>query len=273
MVAACAKSTAYFRLRGLANLKDADKTMSDEVNLDKYFSAIWRAKWLILIVVVACAAIATYLARRQPTTYTAEAIVEVGRVWKEPLEDTYITEQVVKSAGFMHELAAKIGVKAKQLRNRVQSEAIIVGPRVSRYPILLKITASADYEDEAERLAQDVADELISRHEKLFNEALAPHKAREQKLEEQLKELKAQASSSREWLFKLEDELDTAKFNNASPTVTRKTSLKEPVVATATIPPTSWRNAASAALLAFIACVTLVALAAYFKPSPSPKSP
>jgi LPS O-antigen subunit length determinant protein (WzzB/FepE family) len=246
--------------------------MSDEVNLDKYVLAIWRAKWLILLVVIAAAAIATYLTRRQPTTYSADAIVEVGRVWKEPLEDTYITEQVLKSAGFMHELAEKIGARPKLLLRSVQSEAIIVGPRVSRYPILLKITASSDQsEGEAVRLAQAVADELLARHETLFNEALASHKAREQKLEEQLKELKTQAASPRELLFKLEDELDATKTNNTSPTVTHKTALKGPVVAIATLPPVSWRNAAAATLLALLACVTLVVLAAYFKPAPESK--
>src|SRR5687767_8475604 len=161
--------------------KNSNNTMNDEVNLDKYFSAIWRAKWLILFVVISAAAIAFYLARQQPTLHTADAIIEVGRVWKEPLEDTYITEQVVNSAGFMHELATKIGVKPRQLKSNIQAEAIIVGPRVSRYPILLKITASADSESEAVKFAQAVADELISRHERLFNEALAPRKAREQK--------------------------------------------------------------------------------------------
>ncbi len=246
--------------------------MSDEVNLDKYFSAIWHAKWLILIVVIAAAAFALYLARQQPTLYTADAIIEVGRVWKDPLEDTYITEQVIKSAGFMHELAPKIGVKPRQLKNNIQSEAIIVGPRVSRYPILLKITASAESESEAIRLAQAVADELISRHEKLFNEAIAPRQAREQKLESQLKELKAQASASRELIIKLEEDLDTVTFNNSSPTMSRKTSLKEAVVAVSVIQPTGWRNAASAALIALLACVTIVALVAYFKPSPQPKS-
>jgi LPS O-antigen subunit length determinant protein (WzzB/FepE family) len=247
--------------------KNPNNAMSDEVRLDKYFSALWRAKWFILLAVIAVTAIATYMAKQQPTLYTADAIVEVGRVWKEPLEDTYITEQVVKSAGFLHELAPKIGVRPRQLKNSIQSEAIIVGPRVSRYPILLKISASAESESEAVRLAQGVADELISRHEKLFNEALAPRQARQQKLEAQLKELQAQASTSRELLIKLEDDLDTAKFNNSSPTMSRKTALKEAIVASSTIPPTGWRSAASAALVTFIACVTLVALAAYFKPS------
>ena len=245
--------------------------MSDEVNLDKYLLALWRAKWLILLAVIVVTGVAAYLAKNQPTIHTADAIVEVGLVWKEPLEDTYITEQVVKSAGFMHELAPKIGVRPRQLRNSIQAEAIIVGPRVSRYPILLKITASAESENEAVRLAQAVADELISRHEKLFNEAMTPRQARQQKLEEQLKELKAQASASRELLIKLEDDLDTAKFNNSSPIMSRRTALKAPVVAASATQPTGWRSAASAALIALIACVTLVALAAYFKPSPQPK--
>jgi hypothetical protein len=252
--------------------KNSNNAMSDEVNLDKYFLAIWRAKWLILLIVILVAAIAFYLARQQPTLYTADAIIEVGRVWKEPLEDTYITEQVVNSAGFMHELATKIGVKPRQLKSNIQSEAIIVGPRISRYPILLKITASADSESEAVRFAQAVVDELISRHERLFNEALAPRQAREQKLEGQLKEVKAQASASRELMIKLEDDLDTTKFNNSSSTVTRKTALVEPVVAVSASQPTGWRSAASAALIASLTCVTIVALAAYFKSSPLSKS-
>jgi LPS O-antigen subunit length determinant protein (WzzB/FepE family) len=247
--------------------KNSNNAMSDEVNLDKYLLAMWRAKWLIMFMVTATAAIAIYLARQQPALYTAEAIIEVGRVWKEPLEDTYITEQIVNSPGFIHELAPKIGLKPKQLKSSVQSEAIIVGPRVSRYPILLKIMASAASESEAVKLAQAVADELISRHEKLFQEALAPRKAREQKLEEQLRELKALSSASRELLMKLEDDLDTAKFNNSSPTMSRKTALKEAVVAVSAILPGSWRGAASAALIAFLASVTIVALIAYFKPS------
>lgn len=251
---------------------NSNNAMSDEVNLDKYFSALWRAKWFIIVAVIGVAAVVTYMAKRQPTLYTADAIVEGGRVWKEPLEDTYITEQVVKSAGFLHELAPKIGVKPKLLKNSIQAEAIVVGPRVSRYPILLKITASAESESEAIRLAQAVADELISRHEKLFNEAMAPRLARQQKLEEQLKELKAQPAASRELIIKLEDDLDTVKLNNSSPTVSRKTSLKEPVVAISIVPPTGWRSAASAALVTFIACVALVVLIAYFKPTLQPAS-
>jgi hypothetical protein len=246
---------------------NVNNAMSDEVRLDTYLKALWRAKWFILLAVLAVIVIATYLAKQQPALYTADALVEVGRVWKEPLEDTYITEQVVRSAGFLHELAPKIGVRPKQLKSSIQSEAIVVGPRVSRYPILLKISATAESEAEAVRLAQAVADELISRHDRLFSEALVPRQARQQKLEEQLKELKAQASASRELIFKLEDELDTAKFNNSSPIVSRKTALKEAVVASASIPPAGWRSAASAALVTFIACVTLVSLAAYFKPS------
>ncbi|MBI3651967.1 MAG: hypothetical protein HY231_13185 [Acidobacteria bacterium] len=246
--------------------------MNDEINLDKYVAALWRAKWLLLILVIAAAALAMYLAQQQPTLYNADAILEVGRVWKDPVEDTYVTEQVVNSAGFLHELASKIGVKPKQLKTSIHAEAIIVGPRVSRYPILLKITASADSESQAVKLAQAVADEVISRHEKLFAAAIAAHQSREQKLATQVKALQAKGSAASELLFKLEDELDTTKFNNASPTMTRQTALKEPVVATSIAPPTSWRNAAAAALAALLAGVTIVALVAYFKPSPQAKS-
>jgi hypothetical protein len=237
---------------------------AETVRLDNYFAAVWRAKWLILLVALAAAA-ATYYLRNQPAIHPATAILEVGRVWKEPLDDTYIVEQTVNSPGFRHELAQKIGVRPRQLQN-VKADTITAGPNRTRYPILLRITASTPDESESIRLAEAVATELIARHEKLFDEALATHRETQRRLEEHWKELKAQSGASRELLIKIEAELDQVKFNNTSPTVTKKTGLIEPVVADGVVSSTAWSSAASAGVLAAIAAVILVALLAYFKP-------
>ncbi len=247
---------------------EANHTTSNELNLDKYVAAIWRAKWLILLLALAAASVVYYFARQQPTTYKATAIVEGGRVWKEPLEDLYITEQTTNSNGFLHELAEKIGVKTKALNRSIQAEALTAGPRRSRYPTLLQITATAESEDDAVRFARAVADEVVARHDKLFDESLSLYKARQQRLEEQVKELKAQPATSRELVFKIEDELDTTRFNNTSPTVTRKTTLTQPIVATAIAPASPWRTVIVTALLAALAVIALVILKAAFASSP-----
>lgn len=240
----------------------------NEINLDKYLLAIWHAKWIILLITAIAAAAAYFLARQQPTVYKAEALIEIGRVWEKPLEDTYTTEQIVGSAGFAQELAKKLGLKPNAFKGRIQAEAIVVGPRGTRYPILLKINTTADYPDEAVSLAQTVSEEVTARHEKLFDEAIAPRRTRQQRLEERLQESKA-PNASQELAFKIEDELDTTKFNNLSPTMTRKTALVQPIVVVASVQPSPLRNTAAAALIAAVASSLLAALGAYFKSSNS----
>jgi hypothetical protein len=244
----------------------SNNSNSTEINLDKYLLAIWRAKWFIILITCIAAAAAYYLIRRQPTLYKAEALMEIGRVWEKPLEDTYTTEEIINSPGFAHELANKLGVKAKTLNHNIQAQAIVVGPRGTRYPILLKITTTTESEGEAVKLAQAVSDEISARHEKLFDEALAPHRAKQQRLEERLQESTA-PNASKELTFKIEDELDTTKFNNLSPTATRKTALVQPIIPVASVQPSALRNTAAAALIAAVGSALLAALGAYFKSS------
>ena len=90
-------------------MDDSTTTMNEEeITLDRYLIAVWRAKWFILLLVLASAGAAALLALRQPTLHTAAALIKVGRVWKEPLEDPYVTTEVANSQGFNRELAEKI---------------------------------------------------------------------------------------------------------------------------------------------------------------------
>ena len=238
----------------------------DEVRLDPYLAAIWRAKWILLLVIAAAVAATLYYSRSQETRYTASATLEIGRVWKDALADTYVVEQMVNTPGFKRDIAQKIGVKANLLKQNVQATTITAGPNRTRYPILLRLTASATDEAEAVRWAQAVADEVIARHEKLFTEALAPHHAKQLRLEKHLEKLTAQAGSPLDLVIKVEDELDDVKFNNTSPTSTKKTEMVEPVVAEPIAPPSGYRNAAAAGVLAALAGVGVVALLTYINP-------
>jgi hypothetical protein len=128
------------------------------------------------------------------------------------------------------------------------------------------VTANHQNADEAVRLAQAVADEIIARHEKLFEETIAPHLERQHQLEHQLKEMGSQPSD-RDFAFKLESELDNVKASNLSPTSTEKSHLIEKVVPGAAVRPDIWRGAATAGLLAALAGVAVACVVGYYRPA------
>lgn len=233
----------------------------EEIRFDRHFIAVWRAKWLIIIVVLLASISAWWLAQRQPTLFEARSLVKIGRVWKEPLEDNYVTEASVNSPGFFQELAAKIGGNPTHLKRRIRSEVLIGGARKVRYPILLSITSTAESADEAVRLAQSVSDEIIARHQRLFDEALAPYRERERLLETQLKE----SNAARETQSKLELELNEVKSNSLSPTMTDRTRLVEPIVAESAPRSSGLRSVATAALVSALASVAVAVLAGHLK--------
>ncbi len=229
-----------------------------EIRLDRYVAAVWRAKWFILLAVIAAAAILAFIGLRQPTLYTASALIEVGRVWKEPLEDSYTTAELANGAGFLSEIAKKLEVNAGRLKRSVQAITETGGPRRSQYPILVRITATTENQEEATRFAQVVADEILVRHEKLFGEALAPHQTRQTQLEQRLADIGWQSSAElRNLAATLEAELHEVRANNQSPTITRKTYLADLVAAGAPIQPSPWRRVLIAALIAGLLATAL----------------
>ena len=239
----------------------------DEIRLDRYVRAVWRAKWLIILGTLLAALATAYLASRQPTLHKATALIKVGRVWKEPLEDIYITERIINSPSFLRSLAQKLGVKGGHLKQSIRAETIIAGPRKSRYPILVSVTATNENAEDAAKFARAVADEISARHDTLFNEAMKPHLEQQARLEERYKELAAQGSASRDLLFKVENELNEVKANNAVPSanITEKTHLIEDVEADGAVRPEIWRQTAAAGLIAAVACIAAAALFGHFK--------
>ncbi|MEK6299747.1 MAG: hypothetical protein AABO41_03425 [Acidobacteriota bacterium] len=245
----------------------------EELSLDKYVAAVWRAKWLILAGVIAAAGITAFLSSREPAQHRAVAHLKIGRVWKQPIEDPYITERVINSGGFLKEAAAQIGVSQHQLKRSISAETIIAGPRRSRYPILLSLAATTDNRDDSIRYAQAAADALIARHADIFNEAIKPHLEQERRLEERRKELLAQPAS-RDLLIKIENELDEVRLNNslADANVTEKTHLVDAISAESAVKPGFLRSTAAAALIAAVVLFAGAAMTVHIRAPGGPGS-
>jgi capsular polysaccharide biosynthesis protein len=237
----------------------------EEISLDNYITAIWRAKWIVIIGTIAAAAVAYLIASRQPEMHRAIADLKVGRVWTEPLEDPYITERVINSPAFLDTVAAKLGVRPGQLRRAVQAETVVAGPRRSRYPLLVSITATAETDEKAMLYAKAAADEVKARHDQMFEEALKPRREQELGLLQRREEIAAQGAPSRELLVRIEDEISEVKANNTSATVTEKTALVTDVASGGTIRPAVWRNVAAAAAVAAIALMLAAALSTHLR--------
>ena len=243
---------------------DKPETSEEEINLDSFFKWVWRGKWLIIFLVVVASGLSAAMGLRQPELHTSTALIEVGRVWGKPLKDIYITVEIARSPGFIQDVAARTGVKPGQLNRSVQVDALESGVPHSMYAILIRVTAKAESGDESVRLAQAVADEIVARHERLFEDAIAPHLERQRQLEQRLKEI-GSTPADRDYAFKVEAELDEVKASNTSLASTEKTHLVEKVVAGAAARADVWRGAATAGLIAAIAGVAAACLAGYYK--------
>ena len=240
-------------------MSDSPSHVDEQLSLDRYFAAIWRAKWLILLLTISAAGVAWFIAHREPATHTAAALLEVGRVWKEPIEDPYVTKELINGSTFLHDLAEKVGVRPQRVRRSVRAEVVEGGARREKYPLFVSVKATTESADESLKLAQAAADALIARHEKLFDDAIALHLASQRRIEQRLAEAQASAGT-RDLVIKLESDLDEVKANNGSPAATRKTALIEPATPGATVQPEVWRRVAAAAFLAAIIGIAAAAL-------------
>ncbi|HEU4386881.1 MAG TPA: hypothetical protein VFV34_03725 [Blastocatellia bacterium] len=237
----------------------------DEIRLDRSVQAIWRAKWLIVAGTLLATAITAFLGLREAPIHTANALMRVGRVWKEPLEDPYVTSEMVNSAGFINEVASNQGIKSGALKRSIRAEPVTAGPARSAYPILVRITASTENQDESARFVALVSDAVIAAHKKKYDDALSPHVELQRRLEERYAETRNGKAASPDELLKLEREIDEVKSSNSSPTQTEMSHLVGAVATGPVIKAPVWRNAAVAALVALAALTAIAAMAGQFR--------
>jgi len=157
--------------------------MEDEISLSAYVESIWRAKWLILAASILAGGAVAYYRYRQPAVYTSQVLLQVGRVWKEPIEDPYLTAELINSPGFLSQLAPKLGTKPGMVRRSVHATTITAGAQKSGYPILVSVTATGNSSSESAAFAKVTAEEVIARHDLSFDQSMKPHLDYQRQLE------------------------------------------------------------------------------------------
>lgn len=236
-----------------------------EISLDRYFRSVWRAKWIILLLVACAAAISGFITFRKPALHTASALLQVGRVWSQPLEDPYVTSEIANSPGFINELAASLRTSAAYLRRSVRAETVTAGPPRNVYPILVRIMATTEIPAESVRLARAFAEAVVEQHAERFDQALASHLDHQRRLEEQYAAVaKTGFVAPLDGLLKLDQELFGIRARNSSPTETAKTRLVGEVVPGPVIRPDVVRNAGAAAIVAALVGVLGALIAGHF---------
>lgn len=263
--------------------------IEEEIGLDRYFAAVWRAKWLVLVGVIAAVAVMAAVEYNRPTLHSATAVIKVGHVWKEPLQDLYVITEIANNDGFLQAVATRVGTDSGSLKRQLHAETITGGPARSPIALLLRFTAITENAGESVRIAQAAADEVLSRHEKLFDEALAPRLIHQHRLEELIRQmqdytngrvpsetevldldmyprklLKAMADGQLLPMVKLMREFSDIKMSNSSPTETHKTELVDAVVPGAITSPAIGRDTLVTGLIAALVYVVAALMFEYF---------
>ena len=186
--------------------------MTDTIELDTSLRAVWRRKWLILAGAIVAAAIAAGVSAAAPPRYTTTALVEVGRVMGDELEDAFAVAQTINSPGFQAAMRARADAP---VAGSVHAEALTGGQGRLEHPTLVRVTATGPSAEAAVAAGQAAVAELVARHTDRFDRSVAVQREYERVLEA------AADPSARKELFELRARL-------ASPVSTAPTSAKDP---------------------------------------------
>jgi uncharacterized protein involved in exopolysaccharide biosynthesis len=153
--------------------------VSEIVELDLSLRALWRWKWLVLAGAVIAAAVAAGVTSFSPPRYTTTALVEIGRVMGDELEDAFAVAQTVNSTGFQASMRQHAG---SALPGTVSAEALTGGQGRLEHPTLVRVTATASTADGAVALGKAAVDELVATHQQRFDQSIAGYRDTEHML-------------------------------------------------------------------------------------------
>ncbi len=222
--------------------------MTDTIELDSSLRAVWRSKWLLLAGAVVCAAAAAGWTMLGPPRYTTSALVSMGKVMGEEIEDPYAVAQTINSPGFLAAVKARTG----NAGGSVNAEALTGGQGRLERPTLLRITATAPTADQATVVGQAAVDELVERHRKRFEASVASYREFEKVLAASGEPATGAADPiARRDLFELRAKL-------GSPVFTGQTEARDSFPAATAVP----RNTGVAAGVGFVTSLAILVLLA-----------
>ena len=220
--------------------------MTDTIELDSSLRAVWRSKWLLLAGALVCAAAAAGWTMLGPPRFTTSALVSMGRVMGEELEDPYAVAQTINSPGFMASVKARTG----NAPGTVIAEALTGGQGRLERPTLVRITASAPSADQAVTVGQAAVEELVERHRTRFEASVATYRDYEKVLAVTGEPATGTADAiARRDLFELRAKL-------GSPVFTAQTATRDSFPPAVAVP----RNTAVAAGVAFVTSLAILLL-------------
>lgn len=222
--------------------------MTDTIELDTSLRAVWRWKWLLLAGALVCAAAAAGWTMVGPPRFTTSALVSMGKVMGEELEDPYAVAQTINSPGFLAAVKTRTGNAA----GSVNAEALTGGQGRLERPTLVRITASAPAPDQAVAVGQAAVDELVERHRVRFETSVASYRDYEKVLSVTGEPAAGAADPiARRDLFELRAKL-------GSPVFTGQTAARDPFPAAVAVA----RNTGVAASVGFVTSLAILVLLA-----------
>jgi hypothetical protein len=240
--------------------------VNETIELDASLRELWRRKWIVLLGALVVAAIAAGASLVNPVRYQTEALVQIGRVMGEEIEDAYAVAETIESPGFRAAVAAR-----SKGRGRVSAKAVTGGQGRTEHPVLVRVVASGATPEAAVAAGQGALDELLARHSERFAKAVAGYRDYEKVLAAAAEPAAGQSDAV------ARRELGELRARLASPIVTAETRVVDPFpVPSAPVP----RNTAWLAGVAFAVTAAILTLLAFAlgqvrsgDPRPVPRGP
>lgn len=246
------------------------------IDIAPYIRAIWKYKWLIIVLVVLSLVITLVLNSREKPTYVAAAHIKIGKVWDLPVGDPNVVVELVTKTPFLLRVNEKLSKKRNidVLKRAVTAEKLEAGKGRARYVYLVCLIGRGATPELAEELTKMMAEQVIIESNLIFDKAYLDYENREKELKAKLEDLKTKiiaSNTSPTELYEkrleirlLEEELGETEINNKSPLKTFRTALAEEIEPAKQIPGSNLYKLLAMAVGTTMAVGILIAIALEF---------
>jgi hypothetical protein len=215
-------------------------------DIDAALSALWKQKWWMAIAAIVAAGAAAAIASLGADRYQTTALLEVGRVLGEPIDDPWAVAKMLESEAFRGTVAEHAGTRPP----RIAADAVTAGQGRGEHPVLVRVTGSGESPQEAVAAGDAVVAEILARHKVRYEQALAVHRAHQ----DALAAAASKDPQAQREMLELASKL-------GSPVLTRPTSQLDPFPLPRQAVPRRIGTVAGVAALAVAAIAALVVIA------------
>lgn len=245
------------------------------IDLAPYIRALWKHKWLIVVLVLLSIVITLALHFREKPSYIATAHIKIGKVWDSPIGDPNVIAELVTKPPFLLRVNEKLSKKRNidVLSRAVTAEKLEAGRGRARYVYLVRLTGKGASQELAQELVKSTAEQVIAESNRVFDQAYQAYEKQEKDLQAKIEELKTKSAANlsptelyekRLELQLLEQELGQIQINNQSPLKTFRTALAEELEPAKQIPTSNLYKLLVMASATALALGILIALALEF---------